>query len=219
MLKTILACSIITTLVCPPDLFAQCGTIRHRAFSSCHTPPVIVKKVAVVDTILAVPVATFVPVPLYTASFTPPAPHAPALVAASAPASNDARILRALEAIEARLQALERQGGGPIPQAAPKNAAPKAPAAAPSSGLSIMQTKCAACHDAKTAAEKGGSFTLLNGSELIGLNDKQVRKIQSKIYKSAMPPASAKKELGIDPLTDEEVGAVMAHLDAVLETK
>lgn len=127
-----------------------------------------------------------------------------------------------------RLSALEaRVGAGPAPPAAAPRAAatppreavtppppppmPRVEAAAPASGpggvLSLVQGKCASCHEARVSAEKGGGLTLTEGNVLARLTDRQVNKVIGSAYKGTMPPKSS----GVAPLTDEEVSALVSH--------
>lgn len=75
----------------------------------------------------------------------------------------------------------------------------------------LFQTRCAACHEAATSAEKGGGFTLMEGAELAKLDERQVRRLASVSYKGSMPPKSS----GLPALTDAEVALVMQYVDGL----
>jgi len=106
----------------------------------------------------------------------------------------------------------------PTKSTQPGNADPPVPQAGspslssgPSAAISIFNVKCAACHESKVAASNGKGFTLLNGMQVANLTDAQKKKIAVKTYRGEMPKQPNK--FNIPPLTDEEVGAIMAWLN------
>lgn len=183
---------------------ASCQVVRHRAVA------VVVEKKAVVAA-----VAAFVPVPVYAAVYTPPAvPVVPAVPAApaTAPAASQsavgdlAAVLAELKKLSSRLDALER--GGSRPETPPPS--PGAPALGAAGKVpAVFQSKCAACHEAKVAGEKGGGFLMFDGAALTRLSEKQWRKVATMTYSGRMPPKSH------GTLSDAEVAEIMAYLDAL----
>lgn len=184
---------------------ASCHVVRHRAVAA-----VVVEKKAVVAA-----VAAFVPVPVYAAVYTPPAvpvvPAAPAAPATAPAASQSvagdlAAVLAELKRLSSRLDALERGGSRPeTPLPAPGAPAPGAAGKVPA----VFQSKCAACHEAKVAGEKGGGFLMFDGTALTRLSEKQWRKVATMTYSGRMPPKSH------GTLSDAEVAEIMAYLDAL----
>lgn len=168
--------------------------------------------------VVTIPVATFLPIPLYTASFAPPAPVAASAVT-NAATNNDARILRVLESIETRLQALEKRNAiAPVTPPVPLPADPKrspaalAPPTAPLSGLSVMQGKCIQCHESKVAEDFGGGLSLFNGKDLSPtITDKQWVKVIQSATKGTMPKQSKDPSHPVvAALTDEESFAIVS---------
>lgn len=72
----------------------------------------------------------------------------------------------------------------------------------------ILSAKCAACHDARTADEKGKGFILLDGASLAFLDAKALGKIAVKIGSGKMPPRASGQEM-----SDQERAVVLAWLD------
>lgn len=189
--------------------------------AAVYAAPVVAEKV--VEKVV-VPVATYVPVPVYAAVYTPPA-HPP-MPPAELRRDDLRQILEALQALDGRLKALERPSAPAHPEPAPEPApapappgkvdpflpkpkktgaleAPRAPSA-----LAVFQVRCAGCHEAKTSADKGGGFTLLQGERLVALTDRQARKVATMSYTGKMPP----KKTGIT-LTDQEVSLIVDFID------
>ncbi len=170
-----------------PQTCLACGHV-------CRVRRVVVVRKAVVEVkeVLAV---QFIPVPAYSIGY------APYPVPTPVPAP----------------------GPGPLPPppaqrpaAAPGAAAPptSAPAAAPAVAqppaavLAIFAAKCASCHDAAAAAEKGGRFTLLSAGQLAPLTDRQAMKVATLSYSGKMPKSGEK-------LTDEEVASIMQYVEGL----
>lgn len=73
--------------------------------------------------------------------------------------------------------------------------------------LEVFRTDCAKCHEASVAAKKGGDFVILEGNELAGLTDKQLRKIVTQVVTEKMP-------LG-GKLTDAKLSAIVHGVDSI----
>ncbi len=221
IVAAILMAAGLAALTCVPTVKGDCA--------SAYVAPrkvvkrVVVKKVVPVFTkyVAVFPVLEF---PTYSAVYVQP----PALVQdvrgrpgprpgpAPGPApglSPDTRaILDALRSLDARITKLE---GGVVPK--PPVAPPttpldpfnpgKQPQKAPpaKNALGLITAKCAACHDAKVSAKKGGGFDLVKDGALVKLNDRGARRVIALSYAGKMPP----KDSGIAALTDEEVGAII----------
>lgn len=98
----------------------------------------------------------------------------------------------------------------PTPEAKPEAKAPPADPNAPTL-VAMLKNRCAACHDAKVAEEKGGKFTLTDGDKLAVLNDAQIRNVTKRAYLRTMPPV---KDQGKWPaLNDDEMGVLVEHGD------
>lgn len=90
------------------------------------------------------------------------------------------------------------QGGQPqVPQAG-------------NEGLSVLQSRCAACH---TGSQSQGGFQLFDdGGQLVSLTQEQKGKILSLTAMGAMPPAQNANGQPIPELTDDELAAVRLFL-------
>lgn len=167
------------------------------------------------------PIAVFTPVPLFTVQAPAPAAEASAKPAMpAAPAGEMGQVLQALQQtnqslkdLDGRLRKLEAAQDQPIPLAPAVPAKPKAQSAAPAAhpGLLVVQAKCASCHEAKVAAEKGGGLALTDGAAAAKLDDRAARKVLSLAYAGKMPPKSS----GVPALTDPEVGALVQWIDSM----
>jgi hypothetical protein len=160
-----------------------------------HRPAVVVKEV-VTPAIIAEFVPVIVAIPQYSvgpATYVPPTAPPAAGPALSPPAE---------AALKARIAELEAKLAG---QAQPAAAAPT------SAAVAIMQSRCASCHESQSAQAKGGGFVLFQGALLAPLDLRAGGKIAGKVYSGKMPP----KNSGIAPLTDEDVGAIMALVETL----
>jgi hypothetical protein len=125
--------------------------------------------------------------------------------------------------------------GTPAPTPAPATPAPTKPAdpfnpgTAPNKGavsapglvqpaktpaelaLTVVQARCASCHDATKAAEKGGGLTLIENGGLAKLSDRAARRVLSRSYAGTMPPPGA----NLPALTDNEVSTLAAWIDSL----
>ena len=185
----------------------------------------VVKDVAVVQhavvapvvTPLVTPVAVYQPVtiavPAYSASYVPGVPAAPAAAVPAAPpmpGADQAAILKALQAIEARLTALEKGGARPVdpfnPGAPPAATAPPGPARGKLTA--IFAAKCNQCHQRGKETD-GGNFVLTEpDGSLTKLDPRAQLATVRRSYSGTMPPKSSK----VPPLTDEEVAEILANL-------
>lgn len=199
---------------------------------------VVVQQVAAVAAFVPV-VSVFSVGPAYAQPLTY-APQAAAQVAA-APApinvtntntNTNSDIKPVLDQILARLKALETTTAppsvtvdpvadpvpGPIVVQEKKVEAPKAVAQkpvdpnAPPSPLLVMQKNCAKCHDASVAANKGKGIALLNGNNLIDVDDATRAALMTSIYDGDMPK-------GGDPLSDLEIAVIMKQYKKPLSVK
>lgn len=131
-------------------------------------------------------------------------------VAPPAQMSED-ELTKAIQGLSAELNALKERLGAPHgpdrskPAPMPGAVDPFAPQA---STAALLQTTavCAACHDAREASKKGGSFTLLRDGKLVQLTPDQLGELVDRLTTSdptkAMPPLSrgkvtAETKLGI----------------------
>lgn len=230
-MRTLIACALalfadLACLCLVPPARGECRVV-HRAVVSApvYHAPVAVKK----DVIVAKEVPLFtrfvaliplVDLPSYSAVYAPPVVVNPAVPPAITPVpagqpgqTGDMKvILDLLKAMDARLQKLEagpRKPADPFAPAAAQSAQPAAQPVQAPDVLKVIVAKCASCHDAKAAADKGGGLTLTDAGALVRLTDRQARKTLTSVYAGKMPPKSS----GIAPLSDEEVAAVVAHLD------
>lgn len=79
---------------------------------------------------------------------------------------------------------------------------PQVPLPAQTGIEALFDKRCGRCHEATVAQQKGGSFTLLNGSRLAPLTDLQVMGVSALTYAGEMPKSVR--------LTDEEQSTVEA---------
>lgn len=231
-MRTLIACALalfagLACLCLVPPVRGECRVV-HRAVVSAptyHAPVVVKKDVAVIKEVPVftrfIAVIPLVDLPSYSAVYAPPvvvSPAAPPAIApvpagqaAAAPGADMKAVLDLLKAMDARIQKLEAGPKKPADPFAPAAAAPAQPAAqqARPDVLKVIVAKCASCHDAKAAADKGGGLTLTDAGALVRLTDRQARKTLTSVYAGKMPPRSS----GIAPLSDEEVAVVVAHLD------
>lgn len=202
---------------CPPP--SRIISIRPLPHAVHHAPVVVKKDVVVVKEVVPVvqrfvAVVPLVDFPSYSAVYTPAVP-APVVPVAPQPAQPVAQpdqmkaVLDALKAIDARLQKLEA-GRSQVKPKDPFNpqAQRQDDRAAPPAALAVVQNKCAACHSAKDAGDKGAGLALLaEDGKLAALADKAARKVVGRSYAGTMPPKDSK----VAALTDEEVAALVAH--------
>lgn len=118
-------------------------------------------------------------------------------------------VRRAQQEQDARLRALEGKGGPQPPQPPAKPPQPPDPFSAPqkdkappaaNNGLSLLQNRCASCHEAKSAAAKGGGFTMFDGAALAPLTREQRFETLKQVGEGRMP----KRGDGRQPLADSE---------------
>jgi len=170
---------------------------------------------------------------------TPPAPQAaPAPTPPQTSHSEMKQVLEILQKMDSRITALEKSP----PMVSPTTPTPVAPmhtqpqpnlpptptrpqtapgtgtpgtgtpgAGASVSASGVLQTKCVSCHETKNAAEKGGGFVLFDGVNLQKPDNLALRKLITQVYSGKMPPRTS----GIQSLTDEEVGVVVAWVDSI----
>lgn len=188
VLAALLLCGV------PQTVLAQCngGVCSTPVYRNVvHHDAVIVDPIAVA-TFFAVPVA----VPQYSVG-----PY-PTGYAPSAAPNPDAEALRQeLARLRQEVAALRGQQQSPQPTA-PTGAAQAQDAAGV---VALFSNKCAACHDAKSAAGKGGNFTLMDGGRVVNLTAAQLLKVQAEVYSGQMPKKGEK-------LTDPELSAVVAWI-------
>ncbi len=102
--------------------------------------------------------------------------------AASAPGSDLKLVLDKLNSIEQRLNTLEGKPPAPVPVPAPAKA-PK-----PKTNLRTALTRCAGCHEAKTAETKGGKLVLFEGDLLSKTLPADIgKKVYSQVRQNKMP--------------------------------
>lgn len=197
-----------------------------------YAPTVVVKKEVVAPVVFTkfvpvVPVALIelAILPTYSAQYVPPVQLQPGIpqpgIAQPAPAqqapalaqqsgADMVKIMGMLEKINARLDRLEKGQQQQAPPVQPKQGEQGPPPKEEQvSALSIMRVKCAACHEAKTAADKGGNLVLISEDKLAELSPRQANKVVGRSYAGTMPPKDNK--LSIAPLTDAEVSALVAQ--------
>lgn len=212
----------------PPSAKGEGCGYSYRSYRS-YVAKKVVQDVVFTRFVAVIPLADL---PTYSAVYTPPvvAPVVPgpapgpvvpgpvpghgglqAPKAGQAPAAQpDAlqTILAKLEAMEARINKLE---GKPL-QASPGPKEPKEGPKGPPGALGVMANKCAVCHEARTAADKGGSFVLFNGTELAPLGVGQQAKVMKRVtLEPSDPKRMPPKESG-HVLTEEEINAVVNHM-------
>lgn len=209
---------VILTLALFAGSSLACDVVRRRTYAT-YTPTVVTPVVeAVVTPVLA---ATFIPVPVAVPQYSVgPAIQPVAPVAATAPAAAAVAPNREVEALKLEILKLRQELEAARKPAAPVTPAPLTPptpqaSAAPANPAAavaqVFTAKCASCHDKAVSAQKGGSFTILDGGKLATLNDRSARLVASRLYTGRMPPPKS----GIAPCTDEEVGLIMAFLDTL----
>lgn len=180
-----------------------------------------VKRVAVVEkvNVVAPVVASFVPVPVlqYSATYAPGVPYSgpPAPVAGQ---SQDA-VLQALQRLEQRLAGLERRAGvapqeaPPMRQAdEPPPAQGKGPAGSGGGHAAMFSKSCVVCHEASVAKRDGGGFTLMTGTTVAPLTDRQKLRIIERVRSGTMPPPDAVKAGKVKAPTDEDFDAALSDL-------
>jgi mono/diheme cytochrome c family protein len=137
-----------------------------------------VKAVAVQQ--IVYPIVPVVAVPVYQISYTPPAP-----AAQTQQQVDETGIVAELKAI--RLELARLRGAGVGHQAAAPN------------GAGLLTRKCAACHAAAVAEEKGAGFVLLEkDGKLAALSLTEKKRIERRVSGGQMPPAPRQA------LTEEE---------------
>lgn len=202
---------------------AQCGTVHHgRAYHGhvSYATPVVAQ---VVKKEVIEPVYVPVAVPVYQAfvvpSYVPPQePKAP--MPQSAPSGDLQEVLSAIrgvhskvDSIDARLRAVEAKtgGAGPAPAVNPVPNPAAAPGRQPTAadGLSVLNNKCAQCHEASNAA-KGGNLTLTKGKEVAGWSDRTTVRFLKVLGRGTMPPPDS----GVAALTQFEEAALFALADS-----
>lgn len=169
---------------------------------------VVVEKQVVAVAAAVVPVISHYIQPLYGAHYTP-APQA---------AATDQELAAAVKALAAEVQELRRvmrptmpPADGDPPAKPPKPVDPFNPQplkGAASDVQRLFASRCAACHESDRASTKGGDFALLRGGELSPMDLGTAAKVARELYSGRMPK-------GGKPLTDQEIGTVMAWLDTL----
>lgn len=202
-------CACLTLLSIAGVAAADCFHRQRVVVAAPAVVQAVVKKEVAVVTPVIAPIAVYAPIAAYAAVYSPPPPAPAATVPAASGQPELKTILDAIQSIDRRLQALE--GGGA--KTSPRGPDPFSPGplqqtkAGSSAPPTVFGAKCASCHEAKVSGEKGGAFTLLEGAAPAKLTDRQIRKVMSVSYSGRMPPK------GHVPLTDEEVGQIVAYLD------
>jgi mono/diheme cytochrome c family protein len=166
---------------------ANCRTrvvVQHQA---------VVHHAAVVQQVVApIAVAAYVPVqvPVYSVSY---GSHA-----------SDERLASLEKKFDALVEALKapQQPQQPTPQN------PTMPKAEGGKGLSLLQTHCAACHDATIARAKGADFAIFSSGAMVKLSSKEIVKVLAEIRTNRMPKGTTK-------LTDEEYSHVAEYLESI----
>lgn len=219
----------------------SCSTHRviTPTFATHVVKPVVVEKKVVAEVI---PVAVYTPVAvaLYGGAYIPPV-VSPGVAPAPAPAAAASagelqQILTAIRQVDSnvrsiddRVRALESKVNGttPPPAAAPgtpgtpkldpfvppKKGSVAAPAA--NNAGAILTNRCASCHDAKVAAKDGGDFEMFKDGKMLELNDRQWRKVGSKVASGKMPPDKDARGTPVPPMPDEEAAVVAAFIDSL----
>lgn len=218
----------------------SCSTHRVVSYPThvVAKPVVVVEKKVVVE---VVPIAFYTPVAvaLYGGAYIPPVvvPH-PVPTPAPPPASTASagelqQILTAIRQvdtnvrnIEERVRALESRSGGaspPPPAGTPPPGTPRLDPFVPpkkekvivppvGNALSILKNRCASCHGSSASTE-GGDFVMYKDDKLVELNDRQWRKVGSKVASGKMPPEKDSKGNLVPTMPDEEASVVAAFLD------
>lgn len=206
---------------------------------------VVVVKEAFIATYVPIPLyaATYLAPPVVAAPAVvgSGAAHAPPAAYAN---GRDDEILKALQTLNANVQSLDARlrtlEGGVKPPVIPPGTPPpvvpppvkppgavdpfappplpkpavKAPDAAPKVGHGA---KCATCHEQKVAKAQGGGKAFYDGENFLPLTDGQVRALLLTAYEGKtkndrpMPP----EDSGVPPLTDPEVGKMVADLKKI----
>ncbi len=216
-----LCCLIL--LAAPGLTWAQCGTTRTRVVEK-----VVVRRdvIEIVPAAVAVFQAVPVFVPAYGAGYQPgfvPPQQGVQPAAAPAPQGDMALLLTEMRRLNQRLDAIEARQGGATPPGARQGPPPPqgqpTPQAQPgsvpggvSAGLTLMQVRCAVCHEKTKAATEGGNFVMFDGPLLV-IDDRGAVKALRKSRRGEMPPRDNKLQLA--PLSDEEY----ATLADALETR
>jgi mono/diheme cytochrome c family protein len=154
-----------------------------------YAQPVVHQVVQQVVTPIAVAAYVPVQVPVYSVSY---GSHA-----------SDERLASLEKKFDALVEALKAPQQ-PAPQ--PQN--PTMPKAEGGKGLSLLQTHCAACHDATIARAKGADFAIFSGGAMVKLSHKEIVKVLAEIRTNRMPKGTTK-------LTDEEYSHVAEYLESI----
>ncbi len=92
----------------------------------------------------------------------------------------------------------------------PAEAVVKPPPAAPLSGLTVLVTHCAACHQDGKLLPNQRFILLDNKGQLSPLTDRQKLAVLAKVYSGQMPPPQ--NTAGATPVTDPEFAAIVEQL-------
>jgi len=167
----------------------------RRAVVVKHKPVIVVEK----QVVLA---AVFVPLPLVSIGYAPPAP-----VPQAAPGPDvqalQAQVLALSQEIERLRPALGPLAQPPLPQRV-------------ASG-SLLQARCAACHTETTAAAEGSGLVLFRAGKAVELIERQLEKAMAKVANGQMPPRGNAR--GIPDLTFAERADVIRELSGLAAKK
>ncbi len=217
--------------------FASAGSCTTPVYHAPHVKKVVVAQV------VTVPVFQFAALPVYGGAYVPPAVAVTPAPVAVAPTedfrkrqSDLEQILGAIKqvdsntrSIDERVKVLEAKVNGqqqlPPPAVVPPkdktpDLTPKTPLSpqvqAPvAPGVGVLNKHCAACHGV-TADKTGGDFAMFdNAGKLLELNDRQWRKVSTKMASQKMPPEKDGKGTLLAQPTQEEYASVVAFIETL----
>lgn len=149
----------------------------------------------------------------------------PAYSAGYAPQAEDPGTADKIQKLQEQLDRIERllsgNGGKPVvAQAQPNKGTVSDDQKALSAMFGLVKRSCAACHSDTTAASLGGNFIMLRGNSLVKPSDKRAHLMLTRTFDPAspdvMPPPSAKKKHGIDPLTDQDFATLIKGVEVLM---
>jgi hypothetical protein len=134
-----------------------------------------------------------------------------------------------VQALKARVAEVERRTGGtlPAPQPVPTKQPDKTPPLVPNKPLpgatgnlattppavAVLGKHCAACHTEGKLVDN--SFAMFDGDKLLELNDRQWRKVSTKMATQKMPPEKDAAGKALPQPTPEEYAEVVKFIDTL----
>lgn len=191
----------------------SCGVAATNYQSNTYSPPTYAAPAPYLYSTFAlfltpVQAVAIVPQPIVPPAASPlPATAKPTAAGPDRMAALEGRMSR----IEALLEKIASGPGGPPPNPQPQTALPTAPNPNAPTVVGLLKARCAACHDKAIAADKGGSFVMFEGGQLVALSDSQISQIMRRAYLKTMPPKKSQDKHA--PLTDEEYTFAVEHQD------